>query len=81
VTRSKDLTVHLYAAILAQACNFGVGTMASIAELSYQKLAWATEWHLREETLTAAMAAIVNFHHGLPLSKAWGDGTFSSSDG
>lgn len=80
-TRSDDLATHLYAAILAQSCNFGLKTMAEIAELSYRGLAWANDWYIREETLKAATAAVVNFHHGLPLAKVWGGGGFSSSDG
>ena len=55
--------------------------MAELADLSYQKLAWATNWYVREETLKDAIAAMVNFHHKLPLSAAWGGGTLSSSDG
>lgn len=79
--RAKDLPTHLYATILAQACNFGLGTMAEIADLSYAQLAWVSEWYLRNETLTAATAAVVNFQHQLPLARAWGRGTLSSSDG
>lgn len=36
-------------------------------DLSYRRLAWATNWYLREETLKSANAAIVDFHHGLDL--------------
>lgn len=79
--RIADFTVHLYAAILAQACNFGVTTMAEIADLTYRQLAWTSEWYLREETLGAATAAIVNYQHRLPLARFWGGGTLSSSDG
>ena len=67
--RTKDLRVHLHASILAQACNFGLTTMADIAELSYRRLAWCTNWYLREETLRPAIAAIVNFQHRQPLSR------------
>ncbi len=79
--RTPELTVHLYAALLAQACNFGLTTMAENADLTYRQLAWTTEWYLREETLQAASTAIVNYQHGLPLAQAWGGGTLSSSDG
>ncbi|WP_353074033.1 Tn3 family transposase [Amycolatopsis carbonis] len=41
-------------------------------------LAWATEWYLREDTLRAANAAVVNHHHTRPLSSVWGGGTISS---
>jgi TnpA family transposase len=79
--RSLDFLRHLYAAILAQACNLGLTKMAKIADLSYDRLAWCTTWYLREETLKAATAAIVNFQYHQPLSRAWGGGTLSSSDG
>ena len=72
---------HVYAAILAQACNFGLTTMADIADLTYRQLAWTTDWYLREETLKAAFSALVDFQHQLPLAEAWGGGTLSSSDG
>ena len=36
---------------------------------------------LREDTLNAANTILVNYHHQLPLSAVWGDGTVSSSDG
>src|SRR5215475_14433817 len=35
----------------------------------------------REDTLNAANTILVNYHHQLPLSAVWGDGTVSSSDG
>lgn len=77
----QDLTVALYASVLAQACNLGLTRMAEIADLSYRQLAWATEWYLREETLNPASAEIVNHHHQRWLAQAWGGGTLSSSDG
>jgi TnpA family transposase len=42
---------------------------------------WTAEWYLREDTLRAANALIVNYHHHLGLSELLGDGTLSSSDG
>ncbi len=79
--RMPDLRVHLYASILAQATNIGPVRMAELSDLSYRKLAWASTWYLREDTLKDAVAAVVNYHHGLPLSASWGGGTLSSSDG
>ena len=80
-SRNPDLVRHVYAAILAQACNFGLTTMADLADLTYRQLAWTTDWYLREETLKAAFSALVDFQHQLPLAEAWGGGTLSSSDG
>lgn len=79
--RSKNLQRNLYAAILAQGCNIGPARMAQIADVPYDQLAWTTNWYIREETLKAAYSAIVDYHHRLPLTQAWGDGAFSSSDG
>jgi len=42
--RTPDLKVHLYASILAQATNLGPVRMAELSDLSYRKLAWATNW-------------------------------------
>src|SRR5437879_3999025 len=55
--------------------------MARASGLSYEQLAHATAWYLREETLTAATDEVVNYHHRLPAAQLWGEGTFSSSDG
>jgi TnpA family transposase len=80
-SRSPALLTHLYAAILAQATNLGPQAMARASGLSYDQIAHATAWYLRDETLTAAIDAIINYHHRLPVARLWGDGTFSSSDG
>jgi len=69
------------AAVMGLGLNLGLGTLAASAPFSYRQIAWAADWHLREETLTKTQAVLDNFvlHH--PLSRAWGDGTHSSSDG
>lgn len=72
---------HLYASLLAHACNFGLEQMAHLTDLAYDHLAWCTTWYLREETLKAAFTALVNYHYHLPLSQLWGSGVLSSSDG
>src|SRR5512135_2961763 len=55
--------------------------MAQTCDQAYDRLAWCTTWYLREETLRAAVAAVVNFQHRQPMSRRWGGGTLSSSDG
>lgn len=79
--RSKDLLVHLYACLMAQACNFGLAKMADVSGLSYSKLIWCSNWYIREETLKESINTLVNFQYRQPLSKLWGGGTLSSSDG
>jgi TnpA family transposase len=71
----------LYAVILRQATNLGLTDMARASEFSYEQLEWAWEQLCREDTLTAASARLVDYHHGLPLAHEWGAGRLSSSDG
>ena len=79
--RTDDLVLHLHAAALAQGSNMGLVEMAHSAGLPYRRLAWTSKWYLREDTLKAAVAALVNFQYRQPLARHWGDGTLSSSDG
>jgi TnpA family transposase len=72
---------HFYASVLAHACNFGVEQMEHLTDIAADHLTWCTTWFLREDTLKAAVTGLVNYHHHLPLSQAWGSGMLSSSDG
>ena len=81
VARPPDLKRNLLYVIIAEATNMGLGAMAESCGVSYDVLAWTAEWYFREETLEAANAAIVNYHHRLPMTQAFGTGTLSSSDG
>ena len=80
-SRSKEHIKHLYASIIGQGVNMGITSMAQSANLSYRKLAWTTNWYVREETLKEAMTTLVNFQCQHPLAQLWGGGTLSSSDG
>ena len=55
--------------------------MARIAGFSPDELAWTHNWYLRNETLRAANARIVNYQLQQPITQYWGSGTLSSSDG
>jgi TnpA family transposase len=79
--RTDDLLLHQPAAMVGQGTNMGLLEMAYSAGLVYDRLAWASTWYLREETLKAAVAALVNFQYRQPLAQHWGGGTLSSSDG
>jgi TnpA family transposase len=81
VARSPELVRNIYACLIAQATNLGLVGMAEASGIPYEVLAWTAEWYLREDTLRAANALIVNYHHHLGLSELLGDGTLSSSDG
>jgi TnpA family transposase len=80
-SRSPELKRNLLAVLIANATNLGLVRMAEACGISYDILAWTQEWYIREETLAAANAAIVNYHHRLPMTQAFGGGTLSSSDG
>jgi len=79
--RTKDILIHTYASLLAQACNFGLVKMAEVSSLTYDRLAWCTHWYLRDETLKDGINTLVNYQYHQPLSLVWGSGTMSSSDG
>lgn len=71
----------LLAALISQATNLGVVSMsASVQGITVDMLRRVLQDFVREDTLTAASAAIVNCHHTLPLSALHGTGTLSSSD-
>jgi TnpA family transposase len=53
---------------------------ASVQGITVDMLRRVLHDYVREDTLTAASAAIVNGHHALPLSAVHGTGTISSSD-
>ena len=49
--------------------------------VTYSKLSWLQDWHIRDETYSAALAALTNAQLKQPFASHWGDGTTSSSDG
>lgn len=57
------------------------GNHISAQGVSVDMLRHVLQYYIREETLKAASADIVNQHHQLPLSAVHGTGTLSSSDG
>ncbi|WP_114914065.1 Tn3 family transposase [Acidibrevibacterium fodinaquatile] len=72
----------LMTAVLADATNLGLTRMArSVGAFSHSRLLWVAEWHVREETYQAALACISDAIHAQPLTRLWGDGDTSSSDG
>ncbi|MGX6608240.1 Tn3 family transposase [Micromonosporaceae bacterium Da 78-11] len=81
VNRPAELKRNLIYVIIAEATNMGLTAMAQSCGVPYDVLAWTAEWYFRPETLEAANAAIVNYHHRLPITQAFGPGTLSSSDG
>ena len=81
-SRPKKFYKTLMAAIISQSTNLGVvSKCASVRGISVDMLRHMLQFYIREETLKAASAEIVNRHHQLPISAIHGNGTLSSSDG
>jgi TnpA family transposase len=73
---------EVLATVMAHASGTGPSTMSRITEgISYHRMKHITDWHMHEETQRAALALVVNAISGLDITKYWGDGTTSSSDG
>lgn len=53
----------------------------SVDAVTAEQLQDTSRWFLREATLKTANTVLVNHHHELALSRVWGDGSRSSSDG
>jgi hypothetical protein len=79
VNRPAELKRNLIYVVVAEATNMGLTAMAESCGVPYAVLAWTAQWYFRPETLEAANPAIVNYHHRLPLTQAFGPGTLSSS--
>ena len=80
--RSGHLYPTLLAALIAHGTNLGIAAMGQSAQgITPDMLQHVSRWFLREDTIKAANAALINFHHQLPLSHVWGEGVASSSDG
>lgn len=47
--------------------NLGLTKMAESCPYTYRQLSWSVDWHIREETLLAALASLDNFVLNSPL--------------
>jgi TnpA family transposase len=73
---------EVLATVMAHASETGPYTMSRITEgISYHRMKHITDWHMHEETQRGALAQVVNAISFLDITKYWGDGTTSSSDG
>ena len=81
--RVPHFCTTLLATLIAHGTNLGLATMAHSVEQASRRTCSkrCRSGASGRETLKAANALLVNFHHRLPLSAVWGDGTVSSSDG
>ena len=72
----------VYTGVLADGLNLGLTRMAEACPgISVSRLYWMSQWNIREETYARALAQVIDYHHLLPFSRHFGDGSTSSSDG
>ena len=70
----------LLATLIAHGTNLGLTAMGSSVEgLTATDLQHASRWLVRDATLKAANAQIIEHQHRLPFAAIWGDGRLSSS--
>ncbi len=81
ILRDPRLGTALFAAILAHGLNLPLTTMSAATDIPYHELTHVSDWYLREETIRRAIVALVDYHHNLPLSAAFGPGTTAMADG
>ena len=73
---------EVLATVMAHASEIGPYTMSQIIEgITYHRMKHITDWYMHEEMQRSALAEVVNAISRLDITKAWGDGTTSSSDG
>ncbi|GGR27029.1 hypothetical protein GCM10008957_42950 [Deinococcus ruber] len=80
----SDRPDHVLTAILAEGLNLGLTKMAEATgdeSVTARRLMYLSNWFLRQETYSGALAEVVNFQSKQPLAAVWGDGSTSSSDG
>ena len=71
----------LLTVILSDGINMGLTRMAEACRgSSFKQLSWTSDWYVRDECYSRALAELVNNHHRMALVGRWGDGTTSSSD-
>ena len=81
-SRGRGTYRPLLATLIAHGTNLGLAAMAqSVDAVTAEMLQDTSRWFLRDTTLKAASAVLVDYHHRLELSAVWGDGRRSSSDG
>ena len=80
--RACDDRAALLTCVLADGINLGLTRMSETCRgASLRQLALVHDWHVSENGYAEALGRLIDAHRALPLSKVWGDGTKSSSDG
>ncbi len=80
--REVDDVCAVLATIMAHGCFIGTDTMARLTPgISYGQIKHVTDWYLTEEAQRNALVEMVHSISNLDITKVWGKGKTSSSDG
>ena len=80
--REPESVCHILATIMAYGCNIGPFTMARLTDgVTYNQIKRIADWQLSEEAQRQALAQLVNAISSLDVTRHWGEGKTSSSDG
>ena len=79
----ENLSLSVCGALLAQACNTTLEPVVQndVPALTYARLVWVQQNHIRAETIARANARLVKAQSQIPLTKVWGGGEVASADG
>jgi TnpA family transposase len=82
-TQVDDLVTSVCAVLTAEACNIPLEPVVrnDVPALTYARLAWVQQNHIRAQTISRANARLVRAQSRIPLVKAWGGGEVASADG
>lgn len=82
-SRAKELEVSICAVLLSEACNIGIDPIARSDHpaLTRSRLQWVKQNFIRNETLSAANARLVDTQNEIEIAKHWGGGEVASADG
>ena len=72
---------NIVATLLANGHNIGFSKMAISSSINEGILRRTNEYYFNNNTLFKAQKTLVNYQHSLNISKNWGSGNSSSSDG
>lgn len=78
-SRIKNLYITILANLIAQGTNLGMA--GSVDRLTADMLQHVNQWFFGLETQNTVNAVLVDYHRTLPLSRLYGTGELSSSDG
>lgn len=73
---------EIMATVMAHGCNIGLYTMSHLVDgVPYHRIKKISDWFLTEDAQRSALAILVNAISDLDITKHWGSGKTSSSDG